>query len=233
VFWAFINVSLHTLWWRTCNIHFGWRKFSDFRGSVFADFQWFFYNFFNSKCQYKSNNGCFLSLVFPWILVEKIILTLTYFFISFFLQIFQGKFWNPRWLPRSHDHPFQKKIQRGFFHLATLYQLFMPCKWKKYDKTSSEFFTAWVSDLVKCPEKGLCTMAAIWPSTGRVKCNQNYQGQNDVMLTFGTITSRSRVVWTTDLLELAQFTLYFYESHVLLVSSTQGRGEIPGNPLPK
>jgi hypothetical protein len=40
---------------------------------------------------------------------------------------------------------------------------------KVYDKTSSEFFTAWVSDLVKFPEKGLSTMAAIWPSTERVK----------------------------------------------------------------
>jgi hypothetical protein len=30
----------------------------------------------------------------------------------------------------------------------------MLCKLKKYDKTSSEFFTAWVSDLVKFPEKG-------------------------------------------------------------------------------
>jgi hypothetical protein len=37
----------------------------------------------------------------------------------------------------------------------------------KYDKTSSEFFTAWVSDRVKFPEKGL--MAALWPSTERVK----------------------------------------------------------------
>jgi hypothetical protein len=39
---------------------------------------------------------------------------------------------------------------------------------KKYDKTSSEFFTEWVSDLVKFPEKGLSAMAAIWPSTERV-----------------------------------------------------------------
>jgi hypothetical protein len=31
------------------------------------------------------------------------------------------------------------------------------------------FFTAWVSDLVNFPEKGLSTMAAIWPSTERVK----------------------------------------------------------------
>jgi hypothetical protein len=30
------------------------------------------------------------------------------------------------------------------------------------------FFTAWVSDLVKFPEKGLGTMAAIWPSSERV-----------------------------------------------------------------
>jgi hypothetical protein len=45
----------------------------------------------------------------------------------------------------------------------------MLCKWKKYDKTSSEIFTAWVSDPVKFPEKGLSTMAAIWPSTERVK----------------------------------------------------------------
>jgi hypothetical protein len=51
--------------------------------------------------------------------------------------------------------------------MSLIYQLFMLCKWKKYDKTSSEFFTAWVSDLVKFPEKG--TMSAIWPSTERVK----------------------------------------------------------------
>jgi hypothetical protein len=31
-------------------------------------------------------------LVCPWISVEQIILTLTNFFISFFLQIYQGKF---------------------------------------------------------------------------------------------------------------------------------------------
>jgi hypothetical protein len=28
-------------------------KCSNFCGSVFADFQWFFYSFFNSKCRYK------------------------------------------------------------------------------------------------------------------------------------------------------------------------------------
>jgi hypothetical protein len=54
----------------------------------------------------------------------------------------------------------------------------MLCKWKKYDKTSSEFFTAWVSDPVKFPEKGLGTMAAIWPSTERVDmvttCTQDH-----------------------------------------------------------
>jgi hypothetical protein len=39
---------------------------------------------------------------------------------------------------------------------------------KVCDKTS-EFFTAWAADLMKFPEKGLSTMAAIWPSTERVK----------------------------------------------------------------
>jgi hypothetical protein len=33
---------------------------------------------------------------------------------------------------------------------------------------TSEFFTAWVSNLVKFREKGLSSMAAIWPSTERV-----------------------------------------------------------------
>jgi hypothetical protein len=36
-----------------------------------------------------------------------------------------------------------------------------------YDKTSSEFFTEWVSGIVKFPVKGLSTMAAIWPSIER------------------------------------------------------------------
>jgi hypothetical protein len=37
-------------------------------------------------------------LICPWISVENIILTLTNLFISFFLQILQGKFWNPRYI---------------------------------------------------------------------------------------------------------------------------------------
>jgi hypothetical protein len=63
--------------------------------------------------------------------------------------------------------PFHKQIQKVFFHLAI--SVIYAMQVKKYDKTSSEFFTAWVSDLVKFPEKGLGTMAAIWPSTERVK----------------------------------------------------------------
>jgi hypothetical protein len=60
-------------------------------------------------------------------------------------------------------------MRKSIKHVTKLYQLFMLCKWKKYDKTSSEFFTAWVSDLVKFPEKGVSTIAAVWPSTERVK----------------------------------------------------------------
>jgi hypothetical protein len=56
------------------------------------------------------------------------------------------------------------KIQKGFFSPSYISYLCYASE-KKYDKTSSEFFTAWVSDLVKFPEKGLGTMAAIWPST--------------------------------------------------------------------
>jgi hypothetical protein len=65
--------------------------------------------------------------------------------------------------------PFHKKIQNGFFHIARPISVIYAMQVKMYDKTSFEFFTAWVSDLVKFPEKGLSTMAAIWPSTERVK----------------------------------------------------------------
>jgi hypothetical protein len=58
VFWAFINVSLHTLWWETCDIHFGWRNFS-----------------IESVDINKIMVAFYHLLVCPWSSVEKIILT--------------------------------------------------------------------------------------------------------------------------------------------------------------
>jgi hypothetical protein len=44
------------------------------------------------------------------------------------------------------------------------------CPWISVEKIIlTNFLYPWVSDLVKFPEKGLSTMAAIWPSTERVK----------------------------------------------------------------
>jgi hypothetical protein len=100
-----------------------------------------------------------LSLVCPWISVEKIILT------QIFLYTFSFRFFREN-SEIQDGYPFHKKIKKGFFHLTISYLCY--ASEKSMIKLLLNFFTAWVSDLVKFPEKGLSTMAAIWLSTVRV-----------------------------------------------------------------
>jgi hypothetical protein len=87
----------------------------------------------------------FLSLVCSWISVEKIILTLTNFFTCiypFFFRFFRE---NSEIQDGCRGH-ITKKFKKCFFPSYISYLCY--ASEKKYDKTS-EFFTAWVSGLVK------------------------------------------------------------------------------------
>jgi hypothetical protein len=100
--------------------------------------------------------------------VEKMILTLTNFFISFFLKFFRENSEIQDGCQRHMTtHPFHKKIQKGFF-ISYLCYASEKSMIKPHLNLQQKCITAWVSDLVKFPEKGLGTVAAIWPSTERV-----------------------------------------------------------------